>query len=396
MRQRKVARLAYDSNHAKLWQDVKADLDKLRARTGKFAADAEWAFGSRTARVLGVLVLFAVVVTLLLVFLNWYVAPTKPSDKKDLVLALAQILAGTALLSGLYFTWRTLQVNREGQITDRFTRAIDQLGATDNEGDKLFEIRIGGIYALERIAKESEEDYWSIMEILTAYVRHNSHWPHGQIRSSQDVRELVERGPNRVEPDIEAIMTVLRRRAGSYGSGEPQHLNLSDTNLAGVNLMEANLSYAYLPGAYLFEANLWRAVLFNAKLWNARLYRANLTGKASLIGADLTGAQLWWAKLKEAILIGAILEKAEFWRADLSEANLGLANLEGADLTRADLSGANLGSAKNLDKARLQGAHLEGANLTFTNLTEEQLEETTGDKKTTRLPDGLEPPAHWA
>jgi hypothetical protein len=39
-----------------------------------------------------------------------------------------QILGGAALLSGLYSTWRTLQVNREGQITERFTRAIDQLG----------------------------------------------------------------------------------------------------------------------------------------------------------------------------------------------------------------------------------------------------------------------------
>jgi hypothetical protein len=87
-----------------------------------------------------IVALFAVVVTVLLVFLHWYVGPTKPSEKMDLVLALAQILAGSALLSGLYFTWRTLQVNREGQITDRFTRAIDQLGKTDDHGNKLFEI----------------------------------------------------------------------------------------------------------------------------------------------------------------------------------------------------------------------------------------------------------------
>jgi hypothetical protein len=122
LRQRKkVARLAYDSEHGKLWQDIKADLDKTRAKASKFARDAEWAFGRRTVRVLAAVVLFAVVVALLLVFLDWYVAPTKPGAKKDLVLAMAQILAGTALLSGLYFTWRTLQVNREGQITDRFT-----------------------------------------------------------------------------------------------------------------------------------------------------------------------------------------------------------------------------------------------------------------------------------
>jgi hypothetical protein len=144
LKQRKVVGLAYDSEHGNLWQDIKADLDWTRARVSKFADAAEWAFGRRTARVLGVVMLFAVVVALLLVFLDWYIAPTKPGDKKDLVLALAQILAGTALLSGLYFTWRTLQVNREGQITERFTRAIEQLGATHDDNSKNLELRLGG------------------------------------------------------------------------------------------------------------------------------------------------------------------------------------------------------------------------------------------------------------
>lgn len=52
------------------------------------------------------MVLLAVVVAVLLVLLNWYVAPITPSGKKDLILVLAQILAGTVLLSGLYFNGR--------------------------------------------------------------------------------------------------------------------------------------------------------------------------------------------------------------------------------------------------------------------------------------------------
>ena len=56
-----------------------------------------------------------------------------------------------------------LQVAQEGQITERFTRAIEQLGS-----DKM-EIRLGGIYALERIANDSDKDYWPIIETLTAY-----------------------------------------------------------------------------------------------------------------------------------------------------------------------------------------------------------------------------------
>jgi hypothetical protein len=78
---------------------------------------------------------------------------------------LAQILGGAVLLVGLYFTAQTLRTTHEGQITDRFTKAIDQLGK-----DTLA-VRLGGIYALERIARDSESDHWAVMEVLTALVR---------------------------------------------------------------------------------------------------------------------------------------------------------------------------------------------------------------------------------
>jgi hypothetical protein len=154
----------------------KTAVEDVKALATVFAMEAESVLGRRTARVLGVLVLFAVVVVTLLACLNWYIAPSSAEQKQAIVVTLAQILGGTALLSGLYFTWRTLQVNREGQITERFTRAIDQLGATHDDNSKNLELRLGGIYALERIARESEEDHWSIMEVLTAYVRDRAPW----------------------------------------------------------------------------------------------------------------------------------------------------------------------------------------------------------------------------
>ena len=85
---------------------------------------------------------------------------------------LVQILTGLLVLAGLYWTSRrvlaaedNVRVAEEGHITDRFTKAIAQLG------DKEMAIRLGGIYALERIAKDSEKDHGPIMEVLTAYVR---------------------------------------------------------------------------------------------------------------------------------------------------------------------------------------------------------------------------------
>jgi len=42
---------------------------------------------------------------------------------------LATILGAIVVLTGAYSTWQNIKVVQEGQITDRFTKAIEQLGA---------------------------------------------------------------------------------------------------------------------------------------------------------------------------------------------------------------------------------------------------------------------------
>jgi HAMP domain-containing protein len=134
---------------------------------------------------LGILVaLFLVVVVLPPQFVPSLGDPTKQTTAENAVrTTLLQGLGGAVLLLGAWFTWRQLQHNiqstheqrdldRAGQITDRFTRAVDQLGKTGQP-----EITIGGIYALERTARDSPGDQITIAEVLTAYVRHHARWP---------------------------------------------------------------------------------------------------------------------------------------------------------------------------------------------------------------------------
>lgn len=65
--------------------------------------------------------------------------------------ALLQGLAGLAVLIGLYFTWRQVKTSRDMHSTDRFIRAVDQIGRPD----KTTEVALGGIYGLERVARDS-------------------------------------------------------------------------------------------------------------------------------------------------------------------------------------------------------------------------------------------------
>lgn len=140
----------------------------------------------------------------------------------QLVTTVAQTVGGIAILFSLYLAWENLITARDGQITERFTRAVNQLEAVDKDGNPAIEIRLGGIYALERISKESSKDYWSIMEILTAYVRKNS--PNTDIKNKDAHGNL---DPKKISFDIQAILTVIRRRNNSFNNGESNSLDLS-------------------------------------------------------------------------------------------------------------------------------------------------------------------------
>lgn len=252
---------------------------------------------------------------------------TTPKDLADAEnnyrATLAQIFGGFALLLGLYFTWRNLVIAKEGQITERFTRAIEQFG------NEKTEIKLGGIYALERIAKESKKYYWPIMKILTAYIK----------RESSQWGEVWENN-NKIPAEIQTILEVLFNH---------EHPNNDVINLQNVILIEAELNRAILKWADLRRANLKRADLAWANLESSNLNEANLE-KASIWSSNLQYANLIGANLEKANLEGANLEnarlvKSNFRWADLSGANLKGATCKEADFTKADLHNADLTGA---------------------------------------------------
>jgi Pentapeptide repeats (8 copies) len=236
-------------------------------------------------------------------------------------------------------TRRTVELTEQGQVTERYTKAIDQLGAIE------IDVRVGGIYALERIARDSARDQPTVMEVLAAFVRDHSgeQWP------PPTVHEAGANPPGRLtRPDVQAALTVMGRRTIRDDS---QQINLAAAILISANLRGANLVAADLSGADLREADLSGADLSHASLSSADLNEADLS-EAILNEADLSGTDLSEADFTSARLIGAQLGGAH-----LDGAKLGFAHLQGARLRRADLSNADL------READLSGADFGGADL---------------------------------
>jgi hypothetical protein len=260
-------------------------------------------------------------------------------------------------------------INR-GQITDRFSRAIDQLG---QEGSDNIGLRLGGIYALERIMKDSSDDEPAVIEVLCLFVR--IHAPARDSSSSPSAAPAQGDRKSASSPDVQAAVVVLARRPNPK-DGRNQRVDFSDALLL---MPGAVLTKAHLAGTWLVSANLTSAALHEAHLPGTNLSEANLS-EANLTKAYLPGAKLVRAGLSNAILNEADLTVAELAQANLVGAYLGNASLVNADLTEADLTGANLANAD------LRGANLSGARgLTCAQLSSALLDDMT------RLPSGVAP-----
>ena len=116
-------------------------------------------------------------------------------------------------------------------------------------------VRLGGIYALERIARDSERDHWAVMEVLTTYVRNPAPWRSQDSRPLKEGPACMEELPTpsefRLATDIQAVLTVLGRRDRTYENGKEQHLHLTNADLRTADLREG-----WLQGANLYQADL--------------------------------------------------------------------------------------------------------------------------------------------
>lgn len=229
---------------------------------------------------------------------------------------------------------KTLEVTEQGQVTDRYTKAIKQLGSAH------IDVRIGGIYALERIAVDSPRDHSTVTEVLAAFIREHSRTEGSPRKSGQAVTRR-----SRMRPDVQAALTVVGRREVS---NDIRLVDLSGADLSGADLTLANLAEADLRGVNFSEAWAASAIFTNACLVSATFERATIFN-AAFIKADLSGAN--------------------FTQADLTDADLTEANLTGADLSGAILIGVNAMYA-SLVGAKLGGATIDGVNFTRANLTD--------------------------
>ena len=298
----------------------------------------------------------------------------------------------------LLAVWRSIVAERQadtaqqGLLNERYQRGAEMIGSD------VLSVRLGGIYALERLAAEHPNIYHiQIMKLFCSYVRNptksNDEGSEPALVADPEGKEGRRQEGAQTREDIQAVIAAIGGR-GDIGIAIEKRekftldlhgADLSGLRLSGANLARANLSFANLRHVSFFDTtpsgpDLSTPIPSGPNQPTARIgipgsfipldfvgvedRRANLSG-SNLYGADLSHAFLLGADLSGARLVEATLSNSKLIRANLRQAVLLSADLSGAFLLKADLAGAQLAHAK-LVGTQLQGAKLYGANLFLT------------------------------
>lgn len=273
-------------------------------------------------------------------------------------------LAAIATLAALVYTAQTtraavesVDLTAKGQITERFTAAVSQLG------DDHLAVRLGGIYALERIAEESPKDQGAILDILTGFLRENSRAAKrtskvAPIPETPEARTAIPQPPYTVSTDIQAAGAVLGRR--NIANDPPGYeLNLTDVDFRGAQLEGANFSKAWILGADFSGARMTGADFSSARLRPGEVDETTPLGAAGSV--SFRGAVLDGANFRNSLLRGAVFAGAWLPDANLSDADFSLSDFRNSVVVHADLRG-NFGGS-NFTAARMNSANVTGAYL---------------------------------
>jgi hypothetical protein len=198
-------------------------------------------------------------------------------DRHDVRVLVVSIAGAVVVAISLLYTARTYRLSHRGQVTDRFTKALERLSSPD------IDARLGGIYTLAHVANDSRAHHDDVVEVLEAFIRRRAPaarparlWPHDPplpVRPAADVQAALTalasrpHRPERRQLDLSGLQLTGARLVGVL---------LRDADLHGTDLRDANLLEADLGGANLLDANLRDANLSDANLRHAALLRANL------------------------------------------------------------------------------------------------------------------------
>ena len=336
-----------------------------------------------------------------------------------------------ALVFAVWRSWvahKQADTAQQGLLNERYQKGAEMLG------NKVLSVRLGGIYALERLSAEHPQQYHiQIMKLLCAFMRYPTEDEDYQnklaernadLRTAYSPREDVRAAMDFISSRDETLVEIEKSqdfRLNLMGA-DLSHTQIEDANLSGAMLHYANLSNTQISSVDLSNAHLTGTVMKEARLINidftdARAWRVDLSGATvfqdgkplfdldsailsparlfdgtlsptQLFNVDLSGKSIESAHLDQVRINTSDLSDTHFLGSDLSRARIFKSKLSGAEILRTHMSGATLHDT-DLSGTYFYDPHGGTATSPVTGLTQAQLDEACADPDNPPKLDGI-------
>ena len=263
---------------------------------------------------------FAVVVILVVgSFLSWHFwEQLRGTVESDSIIIRNITLVIAAPVALILTIWRSTVAGRQATtsehslLNERYQKGAEMLG------NEVLSVRLAGIYALDRLARDYPEQYHlEIMKLFCAFARNPTS---DENLVLIEIIESIEADPQempapdmlqiyrsrRAREDVQAVLTAIGKRSEksrSFENAKGFELDLCTADLRNVVLTDANLSGSnvLLIGALLSNALIFNTNLSNADMRGAILEDAIVSGAClwgtQLSGANLSGTKFYWTGL---------------------------------------------------------------------------------------------------
>ena len=235
---------------------------------------------------------------------------------------------------------KQVETARRGFLNERYQKGAEMFG------DSRLSVRLGGIYALRRLANEAPEEYHlEIVNLFSSFVRRPGNFDGLELErviDSQIASDPID--PLRLRQDVQDVMVAVCTRSDKGKALEERDrnfiLDLSGAQLRGLNLRSSGS--VDISGALMNRVDLNGVWLGGANLSKVICRRGGDFGDTIFIGANLSGAVLSKSNLVGARFIGTNEQTTDMSGVDFSCSNLTNAKMWNTNLTGVQFRGANI------------------------------------------------------
>jgi uncharacterized protein YjbI with pentapeptide repeats len=260
----------------------------------------------------------------------------------------------------------------ERRITELYTRAVDQLGS-----DKA-PVRLGGLFALERLAQNNLDQRQTIVDVICAYLR-MPYSPPGDQPSDEHVSSEAQVRYEQRRQELQVRLTAQRLLATHLRPDVREffwadtHLDLIGAHLYELNVAHCHIKSAVFDGAQFSGTARFEGVHFGeaagfdgTQFGSVMFHDAQFDGTARFPGAHFSEAA-WFTGARFGKT--AVFNDAQFMKlAWFSKVQFGEAVFNGAQFVgdtwfnevrfneTAVFDGARFGGVSRFSRARFSGA----------------------------------------